>query len=49
MTNLFIAGLREARKLIECGCGVDDLDALIAQYEADEMETASVQPNNETR
>lgn len=36
MSSLFIAGLKEARKLIECGCGVEELDSLIAAYEADE-------------
>ena len=49
MKSLFIEGLKEARKLIVCGCTVEELDALIAQFEADALETASVLPDLETR
>lgn len=49
MKSLFIDGLKEAKKLIECGCGVAELDALIASYEADALETASVNPDLEVR
>jgi len=49
MQNLFIAGLKEAKRMIECGCKVEELDALIAAYEADALETASVKPEIETR
>jgi hypothetical protein len=49
MKSLFIEGLKEARKLIVCGCTVEELDALIAQFEADALETAAVVPDMETR
>ena len=49
MKSLFIDGLKEAKKLIECGCGIVELDALIATYEADALETASLNKDLETR
>jgi hypothetical protein len=49
MTSLFIDGLKTARALIQCGCGLEELDALIATHEADSFETASIHPDTETR
>lgn len=49
MKSLFIDGLKEAKKLLECGCGIEQLDALIATYEADALETATIVSDLETR
>ena len=49
MASLFIDGLKTARELIQCGCGLEELDALIATHEADLMETTSIRPDVETR
>jgi|CryBogDrversion2_4_1035264.scaffolds.fasta_scaffold31604_2 hypothetical protein len=48
-TKLFIEGLKTARRLMDLSDGVACLDALIAEYEADVIETTAVQPIAETR
>lgn len=49
MTHLFVDGLKEAKRLLECGCGLEQLDALIKSYEDDAIETAAVVNDLETR
>ena len=49
MKSLFVDGLKAARDLVQCGCGVEEINALIATHEADALETASVLPDLETR
>ena len=48
-TNQFLAGLKKARELYDLHDGKECLDALIAQHEADLIETAAVTPIAETR
>lgn len=49
MTSLFLEGLKTARQMMSCGCKIEDLDALIAEHEADTIETTAINPNFETR
>ena len=42
-TKLFIEGLKTARRLMELHDGIACLDALIAEHEADTIETAIAQ------
>ena len=48
-TKLFIEGLKTARRLMELHDGIACLDALIAEHEADTIETASVRYTAEVR
>lgn len=47
--SLLLEGLKEARKLMDLHDGIKHLDALIAQHEADTIETTAVLPIVETR
>ena len=48
-TKLFIEGLKTARRLMDVHDGIACLDALIAEYEADLIETTAVEAIAETR